>query len=110
MVPHTVSEALMPGCDERARTTLVAIQADLDGDKLSGGQTGQVVRQVVRACAGPQGLTQPQIRDLAIEQGAGKSQTYVAMKALISGSELINVGTEKTPRYILSPNSARNKS
>jgi hypothetical protein len=102
MVPHTVSEALMPGCSRSERETLVIIRADGRPAEVDH-KTGRIVRAIVRACAGPEGLTRAEIRDMAIAQGVGRTQAYAAINDLITRGVLINVSPTTKERFRLAP-------
>ncbi|MFC9549838.1 AAA family ATPase [Rhodococcus sp. NPDC056960] len=100
MVAHTVSEALMPGCSETQRSSLVAVQMDMRKNDLDSAPSVRQVAEIVRKTDSPEGLTRTQIVDLCTDAGIGKTAAYSAVKALITRGELVNVGTEKRARYV----------
>jgi hypothetical protein len=100
LTPKIVSDDLMPDCTETERSTLVIVFEE-SGVRSRPAPIDQVVRTLVRSCAGPEGLTPAQIRDLVVEQKRSKSQAYAAINQLVKAGELANVGTEKRPRYVL---------
>lgn len=102
MVPTTVPRDLMPEATEQQRSTLVAVAGDRRPVGVPDGKTGRIVRDIVRLCAGPSGLTRSEIRDMAIEKGAGRAQAYAAIKSLVGSGVLVNVGEGKTERFTLS--------
>lgn len=108
LVPHTVSEGLMPrreGESEQdwrtSRETLVVISGDGRPAPVDH-QTGRIVREVVRACAGPDGLTRAMIRDFAVERGAGRSQVYEAINQLLTVGALLNVSPTTKQQFVIS--------
>jgi hypothetical protein len=107
MLPHTVSEELMPrfpGEDAedwlKRRSTLVAVQTshldDLAGDRPS----DRTVLDVIRTSAGEDGLTVPVIVGLAEARGVARATVYQAVKSLHGRGVLRNIGSEKRARYV----------
>jgi hypothetical protein len=110
LIPHVVSEAAMPSHAGESdqdwtdrRTTLVAAPPGLSASGTVVAKTGQVVRDVVRRCAGAKGLTRPEIVRFAEEKGAGRSQVYEAINTLLKAGVLVDVGTANTSRFRLAP-------
>ncbi len=99
MVSHTVSEKLMPGVAEPFRKSLVVFS--LDGEKNAEILTGsrEKVAKLAENSCGIEGLTRPQLVDLAVAVGVSKAGAYRAVNALIGSSWLQNVGTESRRRY-----------
>ncbi len=106
MLPHTVSEDLMPRLAGesaenhlRRRSTLVAVQGShLDiGPELSGNNARLL--DIARTSAGLEGLTRAQLVSLAVEQDMSRSGAYAAVESLAKQGVLRNVGTEQRPRY-----------
>ncbi len=100
LVPHTVSESLMPGVAEDARKSLVVVpRADgtTDADEPASLRN---VWDIAGTTCGDEGLTRAQLRDLAVEQGVSKSSAYRAVNTLIERQILRNIGTENRARYV----------
>lgn len=99
LVPTTVAADLMPGIPTPLRQTLVVVGSDgrPSDDERSHG--ARLVLEIARTCAGPEGLTAPQLRDLAQEKGLGRSQAYAAIKLLAARGDLQNVSATTRPRY-----------
>jgi hypothetical protein len=102
LVPHTVSEALMPGTEERERETLVIVSSDERPAPVDH-QTGRNVLTLVRQCGTPEGLTRVQIVTFAEERGASRTRAYAAINELVKQGALINVSTVKRERFVISP-------
>lgn len=100
LIPHTVSEELMPGCDEEARSTLKLSENGPRTTLALDTRSAALVRRVLSDMAGPEGLSPPAIRDLVIDHGGNKTQAYEAIKALVTSGFAENVGTTKSPKYI----------
>ena len=107
MVPTTVPRDLMPDTTEQQRSTLVAIAGEGRPVGVPDGKTGRIVRDIVRMCAGPAGLSRSEIRDMSIERGAGRAQAYAAIKSLVGSGVLINVSEGKAERFTLSTTAQR---
>lgn len=101
LVPHTVSEDLMPGCTEAQRRTLVIIRGDGRPVPVDH-QTGRIVREIVRSGAGPEGFTRTQIVTMAEQQKCGRTQAYAAVKDLVTRGVLVNVSSTKRERFVIS--------
>ncbi|MFI8661853.1 AAA family ATPase [Rhodococcus qingshengii] len=100
LVPHTVSESLMPGCTEDQRKSLVIVQRDpLDTSSEDRPSTRSVL-DIIRTSAGQEGLSRAEIRELGAEQGISRSSSYSAVNALLKKGALRNVGTEKRAKYV----------
>jgi hypothetical protein len=102
LVPHTVSEHLMPGCAPAERETLVIIRRDGRPVEVDH-KTGRIVRSIVRSCAGHEGLTRAEIRNMTMEQGVSRAQAYAAINDLLKRGVLINVSPTAKERFRLSP-------
>jgi hypothetical protein len=107
MLPHTVSEHLMPKLEAESdeewlqrRSTLVAVQTshldDLAGDRPS----DRAVLDIVRTSAGEDGLTTATIVQLSEERNVKRSTAYQAVKSLADKGALRNIGSEKRARYV----------
>lgn len=99
MVPHVVSEKLMPGVDEAGRKSLVVFS--LDGEKSTGFLTGarEKVAKLAENSCGVEGLTRKQLVDLAVSDGTSAPSAYRSVNELVKAGWLQNVGTEARPRY-----------
>jgi AAA domain len=100
MVPHVVSENLMPGCTVVQRSTLVSIPTDPLETFSDARPSGRAVLEIVRKTDTSEGLTRAAIVRLCKEQGLGQSSTYTAIKTLVTGGSLHNIGTDDKPRYV----------
>lgn len=100
MLPHLVGQDRMPGEPENHRRTLVAVQSGPLDEHLADQRSTREVLDILRTAAGSEGLTRPQIVDLAAEQGIGRSTAYIRVNDLLNGGAVRNVGTEKRPRYV----------
>lgn len=100
LVPHTVSEGLMPKCDVQQRSTLVIVRTDpLDASPETKPST-RSIWEIIRTTAGLEGLTKAGVRDLAMEAGHSRTIAYEAVSALVNMGALQNIGSDKTPRYV----------
>ncbi|MCV7095392.1 AAA family ATPase [Mycobacterium kubicae] len=99
LVPHTVSEALMPGVDEQFRKSLVVFS--LADEKFTETLTGscETLANLAEKSCGIEGLTRSQLVKLAVESGMNQATAYRAANTLINRSALVNIGTDKRPRY-----------
>ncbi|MET9199047.1 hypothetical protein [Gordonia sp. NPDC003585] len=103
LVPHTVSEELMPGTPEAVRNTLVLVQNQGWTNHAAESGSDRRILDLVWTTAPPDGgLTGPQIVDLAKDEGIAKSTVYGAINRLVKSGKLKNSGTEKRARYIVS--------
>jgi hypothetical protein len=100
LMPHTVSETLMPGVGEEARKSLVVFPSD-------GGNSGEIPtdlgKKVGNLCGnscGLEGLSRPKLIELCEEADIPKTSAYRAINALIERGFLRNVGTDKQRKYI----------
>jgi len=100
LIPHTVPEAMMPGADLDARSTLVLVQNDAWTSPEPDGKNALIVQEILWTIAPDEGLTGAQLRDLAIEQGASKSGAYESINVLVKTGFLRNIGTEKRRKYV----------
>jgi hypothetical protein len=100
MVPHTVSAELMPDVEEERRRTLVVVQGFDRMTVPDDPKSTVAVAEIVRTCAGPDGLTGAQIAQLAAERDIKRSQVYASINKLFNRGALINLGTDKRPRYV----------
>lgn len=100
LVPHTVSEDLMPGCDESARSTLVTVQNGVWTPPLDSGRNAQIVQKILWTLCPAEGLTPTQLRGLAEDAGASRSGAYEAINVLVRSGFVVNVSETKTPRYV----------
>jgi hypothetical protein len=107
MLPHTVSEDLMPKLDgetdeewTQRRSTLVAVQTshldDLAGERPS----DRTVLDIIRTSAAGDGLAPTVILTLADERGVKRSTAYQSLKSLVDRAAIRNVGTSSRPRYV----------
>jgi len=99
---HTVSADLMPNTTEMQRQTLVVSNSTAGlADLLANSEL--VVLEIVRTAAPPEGLSGPQIVDMAKPLNISRSSVYAALKALLKDGapdgELVNVGTPKRTMY-----------
>lgn len=101
LVPHTVSEHLMPGCTEQQRSTLVNVQIGPLDFLATGRRSTEGVLDIVRKTGGTEGLTRTQIAAFAEEHQLSRSSAYEAVKVLVSRGVLRNIGTEKRGRYVV---------
>jgi hypothetical protein len=101
LVPHTVSEKLMPGCTEKERSTLVIVQMGPLDFRADDRRSTQAILDIVRTSGGIEGLTRPQMVELAEEQNVSRSSVYAAVNALVERAVLRNIGSEKRPRYVV---------
>ena len=101
LIPHTVSGSLMPDVGEQFRKALVFVQDD--GWTNSSGNTGsdRLVLDIIWTNAAIDGLSGPQIIELVTESGGKRSSAYSAIKRLVDGEFIRNVGTEKRTRYVV---------
>lgn len=102
MVPHTVSDLLMPDQPDQARNTLVAFSSD-------GGNRTRILtanenraREIAENSCGLEGLTRTKLVELVVEDGMSQSSAYRAINALIDRGVLVNVGTAKRARFVRS--------
>jgi len=100
LIKHTVSETLMPGCDEEQRKSLVVVRRDPSDNLSEDRPSTRTVLDILRTSAGHEGLTRAEIRDLSAEHGVSKSMAYEAVNALLKKGALRNVGTEKRAKYV----------
>jgi hypothetical protein len=108
LIPHTVSEYLMPQLDEetdeewtKRRSTLVAVQNGVWTDDIDDRRSTRTVLDVIRTTAGDEGLTRAQIVQLCEEQNLSRSSVYEAVKVLVNTAAIRSVGTQNRPRYVL---------
>jgi hypothetical protein len=99
LVRHTVSADLMPHVPELLRRTLV-FSARAPEDEPLTVNSQRVVAEIIWNCALSDGLTRPQLVELAKEAGIGKTAAYNALKSLFDQGYVRNIGTEKHPRYV----------
>ncbi|GAA4880621.1 AAA family ATPase [Pseudonocardia benzenivorans] len=106
LVPHTVDAELMPGRDEKARSTLIAAAADLRNfglqEALFRSPSRKKILELVRNSAPDEGLTNRKIVDLAIEAKIAESTAYECVKSLITAGALVNVSRTSTRRFVAS--------
>ncbi|OWY81747.1 AAA family ATPase [Rhodococcus sp. BUPNP1] len=103
LVPHTVSESRMQGATETQRKSLVVVQRDPLDNSPADRPTTRTVLDVLRTCAGHEGLSRSEIRDLAMERGVSKSSAYEAINDLVNRGALRNIGSDARPKYVLAP-------
>lgn len=101
LIPHTVSQHLMPDASEKARQTLVAVAGDGRPEPEETRGSASAVLSIVKACDGAEGLTRSQLVNMAIDAGVGKTQAYTAVKDLAARGRIRNIATGKIPRYVL---------
>ncbi|WP_222596205.1 AAA family ATPase [Pseudonocardia sulfidoxydans] len=101
LIPHTVSDSLMPEATEAQRQTLVLVAGDGRPDTDDAPSVTSVA-EIIRECDGIEGLTRPQIITLAADRGVSRSQAYAAVKTLIERGQVRNVSATRTPRYVAS--------
>lgn len=99
LVRHTVSKELMPGTLGPERETLV-LSGNGAGIGSFTANSQRVVLEIIRNTAPPEGLTGPQVRAFAEEQGLKKTAIYEALKTLVDEGHMERVGTAKTSRYV----------
>ncbi|MGE5697218.1 MAG: AAA family ATPase [Candidatus Sericytochromatia bacterium] len=100
-VEHTVSESLMPGHEEDQRTTLVLSRfGKAAGTFDLGPHSKRAVLEVIRKSAPPEGLSRPEIIDIAKGVNVGKTAAYEAINSLFQEGRIQNVGSEKRHRYV----------
>lgn len=107
MLPHTVSEHLMPRLDDETpeewvqrRSTLVAVQNGVWTSEVDDRRSTRTVLDIVRTSAGEEGLTRAQIVQLSEEHSLSRSSVYEAVKVLAETADLRNVGTANRARYV----------
>lgn len=100
LVPHTVSESLMPTASEDQRKSLVVVQRNPLDNSSEDRPSTRAVLDILRTSAGQEGLSRAEIRDLSAEQGVSKSSAYSAVNALLNKGALRNIGTEKRAKYV----------
>ena len=96
MVPHTVSEDLMPGVSLARRATLVAVSRD---DETTGQFLTPSVRQVWNALETAPvgvGLSPNTVVDVA---DTSKASVYRGLKTLQDQGFVTNIGTDKRPAF-----------
>jgi hypothetical protein len=108
LVTHTVSEHLLPRLEDEAvheweqrRSTLVVVQNAVWTDDLEDRRSTKVVLDIIRTSAGLEGLTRPQLVDLAAEHNLSRSATYEAVTTLAMSVAIRNIGSEKRARWVL---------
>ncbi|MFI6366041.1 AAA family ATPase [Nocardia sp. NPDC050630] len=103
LVPHTVSEKLMPGFDEEQRRTLVLIGSD--GAERGSSQHEQWIKNTLREYAGEDGLSRSDLVKISTdhESAAGPSEATIrrTLRKLAETRVLTNIGTRSRPRYVL---------
>lgn len=99
LVRHTVSKDLMPNTLGPERETLV-FSGNASGIELLSANSQRVVLEIIRNSAPPEGLTAAQVVEMAKPQGVSKSSVYEALKVLLVGGYLVNVGTSSRSRYV----------
>jgi hypothetical protein len=100
LLPHTVSEKLMPGVPEAARNTLVVFSSGDENRSEILTRVENSLREIAENSCGAEGLSRAKLVALAVEAGISESSAYRAMNALISRSWLHNIGTEKRRKYL----------
>ncbi|NLV77776.1 MAG: AAA family ATPase [Rhodococcus sp.] len=100
LVPHTVSESLMPNASDEQRKSLVVVRRDPSDNLSDDRPSTRAVLDILRTSAGHEGLSRAEIRDLAAEQGVSKSTAYEAVNALLKKGALRNVGTDRRMKYV----------
>lgn len=109
LVPHTVSKRLMPEADEPQRRTLVLIQADsMSGNGtrtnlLAAEKNSARLRDILRTKLTQDGLSGSEIREIALEHGMKRTSYFEALKLLVNGRQLKNIGTERRTHYVGMP-------
>ncbi|GAA4983380.1 AAA family ATPase [Pseudonocardia tropica] len=101
LVPHTVSAEAMPEATTAQRSTLVAVAADGRPEPEETSATVAKVAAIVAECAGIEGLTRAQIRDLAVDAGVSRAQVYRAVPKLAAQGRIRDVSTGKVSRYVV---------
>lgn len=107
LLPHVVSERLMPRLHEESphdhvvrRSTLVVVQNDLwtneDDDSRSSGK----VLDIIRTKAGAEGLSRAQVVQLCEDAQVSRSTAYTVLNALVTRGAVRNVGSEKRHKYV----------
>jgi hypothetical protein len=99
LVPHTVSEELMPNALSPQRSTLVFSNATSGLDFLRT-KSQRVVLEVIWNQAPPEGFTPSQVVGLAAPSGVSKSSVYEALKFLAGKGSIKNIGTPNRSRYV----------
>lgn len=100
--PVTVPQDVMPDAEERRRTSLVLVNVDPMEDR--GGETAEAILKLIANTAGPDGLTRAKIAEFADKEDiCKKTTTYQSVNTLFYTGKLMNVGTQKVPRYVVAP-------
>ncbi|MBF6144233.1 AAA family ATPase [Nocardia nova] len=100
LVPHTVSESLMPEVPEMARKTLVVVPFERGTTVSDESASVRKLWDIAGTSCGTGGLTTAQLRDLAVDNGVSRTRAYSAINALVKRGVLRNIGTEHRPRYV----------
>lgn len=108
MVPHVVSDTLMPQLPEESgndwlhrRSTLVAVQTEgWTFDVEQPGNDGRVL-DIAKTSAGQEGLSRAQLVALATDQGISRAGAYAAVNRLVNKALLRNIASETRPKYVL---------
>lgn len=81
--------------------TLVAFPTSDGNDLVEDTASTAAVREIFEKLVGIEGATRPQVVALAVERGISKSSAYRSITALVKTGEVVNVGTSKTPRWLI---------
>ncbi|WP_157777993.1 AAA family ATPase [Nocardia terpenica] len=100
LVPHTVSESLMPGVAEDSRKSLVVVPL-MRGTTVSDEPISlRKVWDIAGTTCGTAGLTTAQLRDLAMDNEVSRTRAYEAINMLVERGILRNIGPENRARYV----------
>jgi hypothetical protein len=96
---HVVSQKLMPDDDLEGRSTLVlsGLSAGLLNMEMN---SRDVVLDIIWTNALVDGFSATQIVGFAEKREIGRSTAYGALKVLAEQGRIVNVGTDKRPRYV----------
>ncbi|MFI7002514.1 AAA family ATPase [Nocardia sp. NPDC050175] len=100
LVPHTVSQSLMPGVVEDGRKSLVIVPVARGTIASDEPVSLRKVWGIAGTTCGTAGLTAAQLRDLAMDNGVSRTRAYGAINVLVERGILRNVGTENRARYV----------
>ena len=100
LLPHTVSDELMPGLDEDARKSLVVIPTSGGNLDEIPTEVGKKVGTICGNSCGIEGLTRSQLVTLCVESGIPKTTVYRVINDLIARHFLQSIGDGSRRRYI----------
>ncbi|WP_194832603.1 AAA family ATPase [Nocardia sp. XZ_19_369] len=100
LVPHTVSESLMPGVGEDGRKSLVIVPFARGTTQSDEPVSLRKVWDIAGTTCGTGGLTTAQLRDLAMDNDVSRTRAYEAINMLVERGILRDVGTGSRVRYV----------